>query len=239
MSLEEKPWGLRAIVFVVGTVLLSVFAGTLIVLAAFKRGWIEERDLAVAQTLMQGISFYGVGGLTLWLFLRSQGVTLHRAFGFGREETRVMVRRGILLFLVIVPLVWSTNYIWRETLLTLGISPDEQDILKLVRRAKSPAVRAYFLFMAVVLAPVVEEGLFRGFIYPAVKRRAGIVRALVIVSVLFAVVHHNVGVFGPLVVLALLLGLAYEVTGNLIVPITIHSLFNLVNLVALIFFVER
>ncbi|MBI5397750.1 MAG: CPBP family intramembrane metalloprotease, partial [Verrucomicrobia bacterium] len=121
----------------------------------------------------------------------------------------------------------------------LGIPPDEQDILKLVRRSKSPAVRAYLVLMVVVLAPVAEEGIFRGFIYPVVKRHVGLVKALVIVSLLFAAAHQNVGAFGPLVVLALLLGLAYEVTGNLIVPIAIHSLFNLTNLVVLIFFVEQ
>jgi membrane protease YdiL (CAAX protease family) len=239
MSLEDKPWGLRAIAFVGGAILLSVTAGTLGVFAAFKQGWIEENDLAIAETLMQGVSFYLAGALILWLFLRNHAVTLNQAFGLDRQGLRRMLRLAVLLFLVVIPLVWSINFIWREVLLALGIPPNEQDILKLVRRAKSPVVRAYFVFMAVVLAPVVEEGLFRGFIYPAVKRHVGLVKALVIVSLLFAAVHHNVGVFGPLVVLALLLGLSYEVTGNLIVPITIHSLFNLTNLVVLIFLVER
>jgi len=227
MSLEEKPWGLRAI------------AWTLAVFAAFKQGWIAEGDLAVAETLMQGVSFYLAGALILWLFLRHRNVTLNQAFGLDRQGPRRMLRLGVLLFLVVIPLVWSIHFIWREALLTLGIPPDEQDILKLVRRVQSPVVRAYFVFMAVVLAPVVEEGLFRGFLYPAVKRHAGLVRALVIVSLLFAAVHHNLGVFGPLMVLALLLGLSYEISGNLIVPITIHSLFNLTNLLVLIFLVER
>jgi membrane protease YdiL (CAAX protease family) len=239
MPLEEKPWGLRAIALVCGVLLLSLATGELLVLAAYKQGWIEDSSLMQVSAVMQGFTFHLAGLLTLWLYLRASGVRLAAAFGLDREGAATTLKRGALFFLMILPLVWASNFIWRETLLVFGITPEDQDILRLVRQARTPAMRAYFVLLAVVIAPVVEESLFRGFLYPAVKRYVGTAAGLAIVALLFAVVHHNVGVFGPLVVLAVLLGLAYEVTGNLMVPITIHSLFNFCNLVMLLLFVER
>ena len=62
--------------------------------------------------------------------------------------------------------------------LAFGIPPNEQDILRLVRRAKSPAVRAYFVFMAVVLAPAVAAAQFAKGCQLTVPARDGLVLKL-------------------------------------------------------------
>ena len=81
----------------------------------------------------------------------------------------------------------------------------------------------------IALAPVAEELLFRGILYPTLKQNGHPRLAWVVTSVVFALIHHNLMALLPLTFLAVILTLLYEFTGNLIAPITTHSLFNAVN----------
>jgi membrane protease YdiL (CAAX protease family) len=51
----------------------------------------------------------------------------------------------------------------------------------------------------------------------------------------FAASHMHLPSVAPLFVFALGLGLSYELTGSLLVPITMHALFNAVMVIQLIF----
>ena len=93
-----------------------------------------------------------------------------------------------------------------------------------------------FVLITVVLAPLGEELLFRGVLYPAMKR-AGFPRlAWWGTSLLFATIHFNRPIFIPLLLLSLLLVWLYEYTDNFLAPLTTHALFNAANLV--LFFVN-
>ena len=90
---------------------------------------------------------------------------------------------------------------------------------------------ALALVAAVLLAPVAEELLFRGLLYRALRRRRGVVGALVISSLAFAVVHLDVAVTQPLALVGLTLvgivmALAYERSGSLVVPVAAHAAYN-------------
>ena len=79
---------------------------------------------------------------------------------------------------------------------------------------------------ALVVAPVIEEFLFRGILFRAMKRSFGVGPALVISSILFGLVHQNVLSFVPLTFLGIILSLSYEHTGDLRTCILIHAGFN-------------
>jgi len=86
-------------------------------------------------------------------------------------------------------------------------------------------------FLACVGAPLVEEVVFRGYIYGAVKKLSNIGFAVVWSGLLFATVHMNMAGMLPLFVLGMALALVYEVTGSLWTPIAVHFTFNAVNVV--------
>ncbi len=88
---------------------------------------------------------------------------------------------------------------------------------------------------AVVVAPIAEETIFRGFLYGVTKRFSDRWFAAIFTSLVFACVHNHVGSAVPLFTLAMGLSIAYEITGCLLVPIAMHSLFNAFNLVLLTF----
>lgn len=235
MALEPKPWGLRALALVSGAILLSWSLGNLVALAAFKLHWIAKRDLLMAEAVVMGITFDVAGLVFIGAFLRRQGVGLAEAFGLKRGPLGPAMGRAVLICLLVIPIVYGTMFLWQELLLAFGITPKEQDILKLIRGAKHPLLRGYLLTLAVVIAPVFEETFFRGFMYPALKHRLGIGGALALVSLLFASVHLSLHAFVPVLVLGAMLGLAYEITGSILVPITVHALFNTANLIVLLF----
>jgi membrane protease YdiL (CAAX protease family) len=86
---------------------------------------------------------------------------------------------------------------------------------------------------SVLLAPIVEEVIYRGFLQSAILSATGRAWAAVLItSGLFMLVHWSavppVALPGLLVV-GLVLGIAFERTGSLGVPIVMHILFNGAN----------
>ena len=85
-----------------------------------------------------------------------------------------------------------------------------------------------FLF-AVVVVPVFEELLFRGFLQTSLRSVSGRPwTAIIATSIFFAILHpatHTLALF----MLSCGLGYAYERSGSLTRPILMHVLFNGVN----------
>jgi len=76
-------------------------------------------------------------------------------------------------------------------------------------------------------APITEEVVFRGYIYPVIKRMGGVWIAAVASSLLFSAAHLDGTNLIPGFLMGLLLVLAYEGTGSLWTSIGIHGLNNL------------
>lgn len=82
-----------------------------------------------------------------------------------------------------------------------------------------------------LMAGVAEEALFRGVVQGGLTGLTGWLPALLIASVLFGVVHWLSGLYALLAgVVGLYLGGLYLLTGNLLVPIVVHVLYDVVAL---------
>ncbi len=78
----------------------------------------------------------------------------------------------------------------------------------------------------VIAAPLCEEIFFRGFLYPAMRRRLGIWSASLLNGFLFAAVHFSLyGLLGR-TLSGTLFCLLYEYTGNLWSPVAAHGINN-------------
>lgn len=77
-----------------------------------------------------------------------------------------------------------------------------------------------------VLAPLLEETVFRGFFMTSLTKWVPTPVAVVISAAVFAAAHFTPGAFPQLFVLGIMLGLSYAQTRNLLTPIIIHSLWN-------------
>jgi membrane protease YdiL (CAAX protease family) len=101
-----------------------------------------------------------------------------------------------------------------------------QESVKLLQEAKDPLVVALMAIAAVIVAPIAEEVVFRGYLYPASKHFCGPVGGILFSSLVFAAAHGNVVALAPLFLLAVLLCLIYEFTGSIWASISVHFLFN-------------
>lgn len=84
------------------------------------------------------------------------------------------------------------------------------------------------IIMTVILAPIFEEIIFRGIIQKGLVNK-GIKpwKAIVYASIIFGVVHGNPWQFISAVILGCILGLVYQKTKTLLLPILLHAFNNL------------
>jgi membrane protease YdiL (CAAX protease family) len=111
------------------------------------------------------------------------------------------------------------------------VNPEgEQDTLERFGADRGTTYLAVSAVMVIVLAPVVEEFFFRGFMYRSLRNRLSPLVASLCIGVVFGAIHYS----GPetldlLPVLALLGAMfcwLYEVTGSLYPAIAVHVVNN-------------
>ncbi len=82
------------------------------------------------------------------------------------------------------------------------------------------------ILIVIILAPLVEEFLFRGIILTKLNNHLSQKGAIVIQAVLFSLIHFNLAQMIPTFLLGLFLGVCYLKFENLCAPILIHFSFN-------------
>jgi membrane protease YdiL (CAAX protease family) len=162
--------------------------------------------------------------------LRFRGLKLGSVFGVDRMPVGRSLLLGVSLLVSALPLVFAVDYL-ASTLLRVNSTTDTQEVIRIFENATTAAQRIPIILLAVVIAPVAEELAFRGYLYGVIKRYFGPVPALVLTGILFALIHLNLPSFFPLLVLASVLALSYELSGTLLVPMAMHALFNSLSLV--------
>jgi membrane protease YdiL (CAAX protease family) len=88
----------------------------------------------------------------------------------------------------------------------------------------------------VILPPLAEEMLFRGFLYRGLAKKWPKILAAIFASVLFAVVHFQWNVGVDVFVLSMVMIFLYEKTKNLWVCVGLHALKNAVAFLVLFVF---
>lgn len=83
------------------------------------------------------------------------------------------------------------------------------------------------LLLAMVAAPAGEEALFRGLVYPLLRKRVSILASTLVTAVVFGLLHGNAVQFASTLPLAVLLALIYEHTRVLWPCVLLHLGFNL------------
>jgi membrane protease YdiL (CAAX protease family) len=129
-----------------------------------------------------------------------------------------------------LPLIVFAGLVSQGVLSARGIPPTIQDVALLLTAEHSLGVQLYLVFLAIGLAPFFEETVFRGVLLPLLTRRFGLGASVIITSLLFSAIHMHLHSAAPLFVVATGFSLAYAYTGSLWVPVTMHSLFNGINL---------
>jgi membrane protease YdiL (CAAX protease family) len=130
------------------------------------------------------------------------------------------------------PLISLTDVITQRL---FGSGSSKQNIVELFSGSRTIEQRIMIIVFAVAIAPVVEEFLFRFFLYGVLKRYFGCFLGITLNALLFAAAHTHLPSFAPLFVLGACFTIAYEWSGSILVCMTMHSLFNSLSLTVLAF----
>ena len=228
--LSEKPWRPEQVL----QLLIRLFASMLIGMVLVT--WLNSiQGLPPSQvkylTLAVGtLSFlHGMALLLTYFLLRDQGLSWDAAFGLRSPGSGRTLGLAVLVALAVLPTAWSLGQLSAKVMNWVDVPPVVQAPVELLQSTTTTPTKVGIGLLAIVVAPLVEELVFRGLIYPTLKQNGFPRLALWGTSLLFAAIHNNLMILLPLTFLAVVLTLLYEATDNLLGPIVAHSLFNFVN----------
>ncbi len=92
------------------------------------------------------------------------------------------------------------------------------------------------IVLAVFFAPVVEEIIFRGFVFNALLRYVPVGLATVVSGIIFGLAHYDRTAFLPLACGGIVLAVVYYRTGSLVSSMLTHGTFNAVNVALVLVF---
>lgn len=127
---------------------------------------------------------------------------------------------GMVVYLVLTTIVMSLA----EQVLTFVDYTQTQDTGFTAIASQMEYVLAFFSL--VILAPIAEEILFRGYLFGKLRKHAPVWVAILITSLLFAFVHFQWNVAIDVFVLSIVLCLLRLRTGSLWAPIVLHMIKN-------------
>jgi len=185
-----------------------------------------------ARNLLENLLFTLAVVLIIATLLRFRGFDLSTLGGFFKISFHRALSTGIILILAAYPLIALTDAVTQRL---FGSGSSRQSIVELFNGPRTIKERIMIIVFAVAIAPVVEEFLFRFFLYGVLKRYLGRFFGITLNALLFAAAHTHFPSFAPLFVLGTCFTIAYEWSGSILVAMTMHSLFNSVSLTVLAF----
>ncbi|MGH9035556.1 MAG: lysostaphin resistance A-like protein [Acidimicrobiia bacterium] len=216
-------WGLPDALFVwVGAGMIGVFASLPVATAA------DIDPLYTFGVLLPVQQFASLGALVLVSRAKGRG-SLRSDFGLEvRAADYRVLGLGPLLqgafWLALLPLVW------------LGGDTGNQQLVEELERTREVLPVVLFAIGAVVMAPIVEETLYRGLLFRALLRRVSPGTSVFVSALIFAAVHfvgdpNALRSLPALATLGVILALQALRTGSLSSSILIHAGFNLTTTV--------
>src|SRR5216110_1238048 len=185
-----------------------------------------------ARNLLANFLITGCVALVIVTFLQFRGFDVGSLGGFSKLSFILTLSTAAILLFFAYPLILLTDAI-TQRLFEGGSS--KQSIVELFSGSRTIEQRMLIIVFAVAIAPVVEEFLFRFFLYGVLKRYFGRFLGITLNALFFAAAHTHFPSFAPLFILGSCFTIAYEWSGSILVAMTMHSLFNSVSLTALAF----
>ena len=200
-------------------------------------------DVLFESTVSTIISFvvltiaYAISILATWLLIRytwlkapSRQINLRRP---DRQDIICIIKYSAIQMGVFVAMIVLAYFLSDALGLKDGT---EQPVYRPDAPESSPYIGLIFgIFIIGLLVPFIEEVIFRGVLFKALRKNLKFWLAFLLSGVLFTLLHYNndlnaatnLYVFVQILALTYFMTLAYEKRRNLWVPISLHALHNL------------
>ena len=207
---QRVPWTARDAWLVAASLLLWLSAAVGVGVAAYFLAW--EIDFSL---------FLAFGELSLlipvWWFVFRKYAVSWEMLGFRRVEGRVVAAGFGLL-----ALFYGFSFCYNLILLRFQLEGG-QDLSPLLEQ---PQALPMIVFSAVIIAPLVEEVFFRGFLFAGFREKYGWKIAAAISAAFFALVHLQPLTALPIFLLGYLFAYVYQRSNSLWLPILLHFSVN-------------
>jgi membrane protease YdiL (CAAX protease family) len=188
----------------------------------------------LALILLQAAYYMILVVMGLGAFLLYQQRTAEEQFGLAKLSAKQLVKWSLLICGAVIFIEVPLTRMIDITMTAIHLPHPEQESVEVFRQINEPSLVFAFMLQAVLISPLMEELFFRGFLLTFLKNYTSTWLALVLSAGVFAFVHVNLGAIPQLWLLGIVLGIAYEHTGSLLLPIGIHACFNLVTALSLL-----
>lgn len=212
----RAPWDMReAVEALILLLFLGLAASTVIALFLPAAGG----EALLALPVVVG----GVGAIG-WVAVASPG---RLRLGWRRDHWRRDVWSGLVVAgIVVVPVL-----LLEEAL--QGVMQDRpygHPLIPVFSGATGWSGKVSLAVLACAIIPAVEESVFRGILYRALRRHWSVAGSALASAVVFAVAHGSAPALLPVAILGVLCAYLYETSGSLIAPTVAHGAFNAFNL---------
>ena len=222
---EQQPWKISDVIFTY----VFIFVLSLVIVGVLMYASIDS-NMGLYTALVQL-------GLSLVTFLivysivtRKYNVSFNEAFGIDFDKTYFFLKNGLLAAVIIII---TTSFI---NLMFSGYygSSSEESPYDFMSADKIRAI----VFLAIFIAPVIEEIFFRGFMQPALVKSMGAFPGIFMTAVIFGISHtqyinYDIALIS-VTCIGLILGVTKYYTNSILPGIFAHLLNNLLAVMSLL-----
>lgn len=204
---KNQLWHCSELLLLLTTLLVYQF----VVLTIYR----YSRHVTIAYT----VGFSAIAFILIFCLLRYRYGQRIEALGYSRENLPSNVIFGLKVFFLYEA----------ARLAAFLVSGTENRLFDYSRtdlEKYSGVELSAFVILTVLLVPLIEEGVFRGFMFSPLARKTGKKAGFLLTGYIWASFHGHRELV-PLVILGLLLAYVFEKTGSLVAGISIHILVNL------------
>lgn len=237
----RSPWSVRDAVFIY---LAALIASLVALVTAAVSGYVDAEALRTTSgaeaelprlILVSAVAQYSVMALGLKLLSERKGT------GDFRHDYHLRVSSTDWpFFLYGVGVLFASGLVLTGIFELLNIDAPTQEVVEAAQSTDNLFEKGVILLAIAVLAPILEEMLFRGVLLDALKARMALTPAIWVTGVVFGVVHltdpATLALVPALIGLGVVLGFVRERGGGTLSrPILMHMGFNFVTAAALVF----
>lgn len=196
-----------------------------------------ERTTGALALLLPGLAA-GIAGIT-WVWLASpRGTRLGWRLSRGWRWLVAGISAAGLFALPILGLYQIILNLYLRYALAqqvgLGTFPEEHPLVPVITGAPVWPTKVVLIVAACAIVPALEETLFRGILYGALRKDWPFAPAAIASGLVFAVAHLSAPPLLPYLLLGVLFAYLYERYGSLLAPWAAHGAFNGFNLAILL-----
>ena len=224
----KKSWSIVEAVAIMGAfVFLQIGMSVMIIVPFFDK---------ICKDVFLKLLFWTFIGNIIVVFIavilaKIRPVSVWKQFGFYKID----FKKWFLLVFGgwISVIVFCVIYEW--ILKLFGIDMEGQMIAQELQKYKNIGSIIFLILIVGFIMPIVEELIFRGVLYQALRSKLSALFSILISSIIFAGIHGDIKYFVPILVTGIVCSYAFEKTKSIYTPIGIHVLNNLFTVSIMIF----